>query len=117
MEIPKVKYTLPKQEVDRLFILRDDIHKQHLATTSYAEHKALNSFYDELLGLIDRFAETYQGKNGRLYESKDALSMIKQSKSKLQEFILQFKQDKDLENIIAEMIELHNSTEYLLSLK
>jgi DNA-binding ferritin-like protein len=30
-------------------------------TTSYAAHKALNEFYDEILGKADDLAEQYQG--------------------------------------------------------
>jgi Family of unknown function (DUF5856) len=45
----------------KLFATRDHAHKLHLATKSYSQHKALNSFYDELLDLMDQIIETYQG--------------------------------------------------------
>ena len=49
----------------KLFQLRDQIHLTHLNVSgigSYAAHKALNEFYDELLDLIDSLIESYQGK-------------------------------------------------------
>lgn len=33
------------------------VHHQHLTTTSYSRHKALQSYYEELPELIDSFAE------------------------------------------------------------
>jgi hypothetical protein len=38
------------------------VHIFHLQTTSYAEHKALNKYYDEIVGLTDGLIETFQGK-------------------------------------------------------
>jgi len=51
----------------KLFQLRDQIHLTHLSVTgigSYASHKALNEFYDEILELTDSLIESYQGKYG-----------------------------------------------------
>jgi len=45
----------------KLFHARTAAHMAHLQTTSYAQHKALNDFYDGIVGLADDFAETYQG--------------------------------------------------------
>ena len=50
--------------INYLFFIRDESHRQHLSTKSYAQHKALNEFYDVLVDLIDDFAETYQGEFG-----------------------------------------------------
>ena len=44
-----------------LFLARDIAHRVHLKTRSYAEHKALNEFYDEVVDKADDFAEAYQG--------------------------------------------------------
>ena len=49
----------------KLFQIRDQIHLTHLNVSgigSYAAHKALNEFYDELLDLLDTLIESYQGK-------------------------------------------------------
>jgi hypothetical protein len=37
------------------------IHLYHLQTTSYAEHKATDFWYDGIQPLLDEFFETYQG--------------------------------------------------------
>ena len=47
--------------VMRLFHARTAAHVAHFQTRSYAEHKALNEFYDEIVDATDDFAETYQG--------------------------------------------------------
>ena len=43
---------------------KNQTHIFHLQTTSYAEHMALGTFYDEITDLIDGLAESYQGKYG-----------------------------------------------------
>ena len=47
-----------------LFLSRDLAHREHLKTTSYAQHVALGSFYDEIVDLADGLAEMYQGRHG-----------------------------------------------------
>lgn len=46
------------------FEARTKVHIAHLQTTSYAQHIALNEFYDAIVGLADGFAESYQGRYG-----------------------------------------------------
>lgn len=41
-------------------------HFAHLKTCSYSEHKAFEEFYEEISELGDRFAETYQGRFGKI---------------------------------------------------
>jgi hypothetical protein len=48
----------------KLFQARDFAHKAHLETKSYAQHKALGSYYDDILGLTDSLVESYFGKYG-----------------------------------------------------
>lgn len=50
--------------VGTLFLARDVAHSVHLNTRSFAKHSALNSFYDEIVDLADKFAEAYQGRHG-----------------------------------------------------
>lgn len=60
----------PNEFFGKLFQIRDQIHLRHLRPTnpggvgSFAEHKALNEFYDALLDQIDTLLESYQGKYG-----------------------------------------------------
>jgi len=44
-----------------LFLARDIAHRVHLKTRSYAEHKALDEFYNGIVEHADDFAEAYQG--------------------------------------------------------
>lgn len=39
-------------------------HWQVEDQSSFAEHKALNEYYDEIVDLVDEFVEAYQGKYG-----------------------------------------------------
>ena len=50
--------------IGMLFLARDVAHSVHLNTRSYSKHVALNTFYDEIVDLADKFAEAYQGKHG-----------------------------------------------------
>jgi hypothetical protein len=43
---------------------RNQAHVFHLQTKSYAEHKALNDYYDGVMDLFDGIVESYQGKYG-----------------------------------------------------
>ncbi len=47
-----------------LFQTRDIIHLAHLRTSSYAKHKALNKYYEDLIDLTDKLIESYQGEFG-----------------------------------------------------
>lgn len=49
-----------------LFMSRTYAHMAHLKTASFAKHKALNEFYDGIVGLADALAEGSQGKWGKL---------------------------------------------------
>jgi hypothetical protein len=47
--------------VARCFAARTAAHLTHLKTRSYAHHVALESFYEEIIEVADRFCEVYQG--------------------------------------------------------
>ncbi len=96
----------------------------HLSTKSYAEHKALGHFYEDILDLADKWAETYQGHYGLIpltaylddfKVQKDAkayisglLSFAKGSRDTLPD-------DPDLQNIHDEIVGLIASTLYKLT--
>ena len=50
--------------VSRILHSRNQVHVFHLQTESYAEHKALNDYYDSIGDLYDGLVESYQGKYG-----------------------------------------------------
>ena len=106
--------------IGTLFQSRDAMHIAHLQTKSFAEHKALNAYYDGILDLTDSFTEKYFGRNGRVEiiipESKvqDAVSHLKSMQA-----IIEVERDNyssDLQNIMDEMLGLVNETLYLLTL-
>lgn len=49
-----------------LFLSRDQMHKFHLGSKSYAEHMILDEYYEDIIELVDDIAETWQGKMGKL---------------------------------------------------
>jgi hypothetical protein len=51
-----------------LFLGRDLAHRAHLRTRSYAEHVALQEFYENIIPLADAFAEAYQGRFNELLD-------------------------------------------------
>lgn len=52
------------QLVSKILHSRNQVHIFHLQTKSYAEHIALNDYYDGVLDLFDGLIESYQGKHG-----------------------------------------------------
>jgi hypothetical protein len=50
--------------ISYLFHSRTQTHIFHLQTQSFAEHMALNAYYDVIVPLIDGIVEAYQGKYG-----------------------------------------------------
>jgi hypothetical protein len=49
-----------------LFLSRDIAHREHLRTTSYAAHIALQEFYYGIVDLADKLAEVCQGRHGMM---------------------------------------------------
>lgn len=59
----KTKYDISEM-ISLLFHSRTQAHTFHLQTESFAEHKALQDYYDGIVVLIDTIVESYQGKYG-----------------------------------------------------
>ena len=110
----------PSKFIGTLFQSRDMMHIAHLQTTSLAEHKALNKYYNGILELIDKFAEAYFGRNKRVEiiipESKlaDSTTHIKEIRSIMETERANY--PSELQNIIDEMIDLTDNISYLLTL-
>lgn len=105
-----------------LFHARTTAHVLHLQTRSYAEHKALNEFYDEIVGLTDSFAEAYQGEYGLIkglnapYEPQTrALELLDDLRECVDECAKELhKDDTHLHNLLDEIRSLIASTQYKL---
>jgi hypothetical protein len=107
--------------IGMLFEIRDAAHIAHLQTSSYAEHMALNGLYDDIVGLADRYAESYQGKYGilkdipvkKVLESGDMITYLKSKATQIESFKSTVKEGYLLQ-IIDDVHELLYSTIYKL---
>lgn len=107
-----------------LFLARDVTHSVHLNTRSYAKHKALQKFYENIIDLADAFAEAYQGRHGligpvSLMSAKKTSNVIEFLESQLAEiesvrYDVCEKADTSLQQLIDNIIELYLSTLYKL---
>jgi len=108
--------------IARLFHARTAAHMAHLQTRSFAEHKALNDFYDGIVGLADEFAETYQGMFGLIMSYPEcemppgqAINWIETLRLWLKKYRSECCRDEPaLENIHDSIVALCASTLYKL---
>ena len=114
----------PAEFVGMMFLARDVAHSVHLNTRSYAKHMALNTFYEEIIGLADDFAEAFQGKHGligpiSLMSAKKSGNIVEFLQDQLDEiekarYEVCEKTETALQNIIDEIVGLYLSTLYKL---
>lgn len=105
----------------KLFHARDFAHYAHLRSKSYAQHKALGSFYDDLLDLADQFYETFAGQYGQQkfeFETVQEADVIEYFEDLAKFFVESHsafdKKDTHLHNIIDEIVGLTYQTLYKL---
>lgn len=107
--------------VKKLFESRQVAHTAHLQTKSYAVHKALDEYYNDILDLTDKFVETYQGQYGILtgYEQVEP-SVVSDIEGYLEDCAKIFSagreslKDSHLQNIMDEIVALTYQTLYKL---
>lgn len=114
----------PAEFIGMLFLARDVTHSVHLNTRSYAKHKALQKFYDNIIDLADGFAECYQGKHGLigpigLQSAKKTTNVVEFLEAQVEEiekcrYDICDKDDSTLQNLIDGILELYYSTLYKL---
>lgn len=110
----------PAKFIGMLFQSRDMMHLMHLKTESFAEHKALNAYYDGILEFTDNFTESYFGYYGRLditipqSTAEDAITHLKLLAKTIDEEYKNY--THCLQNILDEMSGLIYKTLYLLTL-
>ena len=110
--------------IGHLFLARDVTHSVHLNTRSYAKHKALGKFYENVIGLADNLAEAYQGRHGligpiTLHSAKKTANVIEFLEDSLKDvedlrYKVCEKDDTAIQNIIDEIVGLYLSTLYKL---
>ena len=100
----------------------------HHQTDSHAMHKALNHFYDEIVGLVDGLVESVSGIYGRpkgysIDQPKDykspeqVVSYFKDCYNSIQKDRKDIYQESWIQNQVDEIAALFAETLYLLSLK
>lgn len=104
---------------------RNQAHMFHLTTSSYAQHKALEKYYEKIVDLLDDYAEAYMGKYGRIGAIRINSRQIRDPKKARPYFAsllrriksLKLPKDTYLKNIQDEITALIRKTMYMLTLK
>jgi hypothetical protein len=114
----------PADFIGTLFLARDVAHSVHLNTRSFAKHSALQSFYDEIIDLTDKFAETYQGRHNLIgpislmsaTKTNNIIEFLQGSMAEIEKCRYEVcdKSDTPIQNIIDEIVGLYLSTIYKL---
>jgi hypothetical protein len=110
--------------IGHLFLARDVTHSVHLNTRSYAKHKALGKFYENIIGLADDLAEAYQGRHGLIgpitlhsaEKTANVVDFLEDSLDKVEKLRYKVcdKDDTAIQNIIDGIVDLYLSTLYKL---
>lgn len=110
--------------ISMLFLARDIAHREHLRTTSYAQHMALGSFYDDIIEAADSLAEAYMGSYGVLKDfgiegsptSQDIIKELERHVTWIDgnRYKVCDKDDTPIQNLIDATVEIYLSTLYKL---
>lgn len=104
----------------KMFEARHVVHVLHLKSKSYSEHEALGAFYEGLLGFLDDFVETYQGKYGLVGDLPIEVGSFPDAVSYLEDCSKFFAvgrgalKDSHLQNMMDEVLSLTYKTVYKL---
>lgn len=117
----------PREEcgelVARCFQARTEAHYAHLLTNSYAEHRALNEFYDGVVSLADSFAEAATGRHGMLKypvpylrggDRHKPLTIPTELRKWIDEHRVNCGPQRELQNLIDSLLDLCDSVIYKL---
>lgn len=102
--------------------MRNAAHLAHFSTKSYAEHKALGKFYDDLIGKIDTIVEAYQGCYGLIGEVRITMMPKDKMADRVRTELGWIQQNRDkvakkntmIENLIDDLMQTYSSTHYKL---
>jgi len=104
------------------FESRTKSHIAHLQTKSYAEHKALDEFYHQIIELTDAFAESYQGLYGIIehfpdveIKCDDGLRIVEITREWIDKNRDMCGSFSELQNAIDNIVSLCNSTIYKIT--
>jgi hypothetical protein len=105
-------------------------HLWHLQTESYARHLALQGYYDNVIDLIDKFIEVYQGSTKKRVMTPQSISFVPLNEHEdyfdnlcmsVNKFIDYLNEEQDalslaLQDITLDIKSLIDKTKYLFSL-
>jgi hypothetical protein len=107
--------------VATLFHSGTNAHFFHLSTNSYAQHKALQKYYESIIDLTDSYAEAYMGCYEQLKKfpsvyhlPTDPLKYLQSLNTFVCDARKDLPDDTQLQNIIDEIAQLIDSTIYKL---
>lgn len=110
--------------IQRVFVTRNAAHLAHWRTKSYAQHKALGSFYDAIIDSIDKLVEAHMGAAGSVVDAieipqtkpvKDILAHLSDEANWINEHREHIASEiPALENIVDEITAVYLSTIYKL---
>jgi HD superfamily phosphodiesterase len=110
--------------MSRLLDSQRQTHIFHLQTKSFAEHKALQDYYDAIGDLVDKICESVQGKYGILtgwksvgtqeYQSSEQVISYLKSLADEVSKVFSIVKDTYIQNQLDEVTALINSTLYKL---
>lgn len=93
----------------------------HLSTDSFSVHQALNTYYIEIIDLVDEYAEAFMGRYKQIkswpqefHNAKDPVEYLTSLKDFVAEARKELPQDTELQNLVDEIADLINSTLYKL---
>jgi len=93
----------------------------HLSTHSFSVHEALNTYYHEIIDLVDEYAEAFMGRYGQIkkwpqefHNAKDPVEYLNSLKDFVEDARKELPQDTELQNLVDEIADLINSTLYKL---
>lgn len=96
-------------------------HFAHLLTPSYAQHVALNTFYEDIIGFADAFAETFIGRYGKFEafpnvkeSATDGLTIIGNLTKWIDSNRAVISEFSEIQNEIDNIVNLCNKTAFLL---
>ena len=120
--MPKENYEKAvAQFVAVLFHAGTITHFMHLQTKSYAQHKALGHFYEDIVELADKYAEAYQGCYDVIekyptdfHMATEPLAYLRKLKAYVEAAGKTLPDEPNLQNTHADILDLVDSTLYMI---
>ena len=96
-------------------------HLMHLQTKSYSKHVALGEYYEGIVGLVDAWAEAFQGNHGVIEKYPDTHGIETEPVAYMDDLCeyverqrKKLPSDTPLQNIVDEIAQLIDTTQYKL---